>query len=457
MSNNQPSRPRGSGRKSSSGAKPVGSGRKGKVKMRDVAGWAKVRHAGKKFAKWLLILTGVGVAAGAIAIYVAYQMIDIPDPNSDFQAQTSTVYYADGKHVLGQFALQNRHSVQLSKVPKRVQDSFISAENRSFRSDSGIDPKGIVRAAWNNLTSDSTQGASTITQQYVKILYLSQERTWSRKIKEAFLSVKVDNRLSKDQILEGYLNTIYFGRGAYGIDAAAHAYFDADAKDLNVRQGAVLASVLNSPSNLDPGVSKSNRPALLDRYRYVLDGLVDLGDLTQARADKLARHLPRFPKIKQTNKYGGQKGYMLHMVHDALVRNGFSEQEINGGGLKIVTSFSWKDMRAARKAVRSIRPPGHKDLHIALASVEPGTGALRAMIGGRNYITSQLNWAYHGGQPGSTFKAYALAAGLKDGFTLDDTFDGNSPFTLPNGETVHNEGENSGVSNGFSYGYVSFL
>ena len=165
-------------------------------------------------------------------------------------------------------------------MPQSIQDAVIAAEDQSFYSNSGIDIKGIVRAAWNNLHSSSIeQGASTITQQYVKILYLSQERTWTRKIKEAFLAVKLQNELTKDEILEGYLNTIYFGRGAYGIQAAAQAYFDKDAKDLTVPESAVLASVLNSPSALDPANGKDSREALLSRYRYVLEGMVSRGDL----------------------------------------------------------------------------------------------------------------------------------------------------------------------------------
>ncbi|MBA2523599.1 MAG: transglycosylase domain-containing protein, partial [Solirubrobacterales bacterium] len=223
--------------------------------------------------RWLFGLAFLGVLALILAVYVTYKMIDIPNPNSAFEAQTTTVFYSDGHHVLGHFALQNRESIPLQQVPRHVQNAVISAENRTFRTDSGVDPKGIVRAAWNNLRSDSTQGASTITQQYVKVLYLSQERTWKRKIKEAFLAVKIDNTLTKDQILEGYLNTIYYGRGAYGIQAAAQAYFEKDAKELTVPQGAVLAAVLNSPGTLDPAAGKASRTALLGRYRYVIDGM----------------------------------------------------------------------------------------------------------------------------------------------------------------------------------------
>jgi membrane peptidoglycan carboxypeptidase len=409
--------------------------------------------------KWLLALFFLGLLAVVVAVYITYKMIDIPNPNSAFQAQTTTVYYSDGHHVLGQFALQNRQSIPLRQVPRYVRNAVISAENRSFRTDSGVDPKSILRAAWNNLHSDSTQGASTITQQYVKVLYLSQERTWQRKIKEAFLAVKIDNTLTKNQILEGYLNTIYFGRGAYGIQAAAQAYFRRDAEDLTVPEGAVLAAVLNSPGTLDPGVSEKYRKPLLARYRYVLSGMAQMGDLSRQRAHRYERHLPKFPTIKTVNAYGGQRGYLMNLVEQQLRAKGFSEEDINGGGLSVTTTLDWHDMRAAVAAVKRVRPDGLNQLHVAVASVEPGTGALRAMIGGANYLgkskQSTINWALTGGQPGSAFKPFALAAGLKNGFRLTDTFDGNSPYTFPDGSTVQNEGESSGYPSGFSYGSVS--
>ncbi|HEY7043931.1 MAG TPA: transglycosylase domain-containing protein, partial [Nocardioidaceae bacterium] len=441
------------------GTKPVGSGKNGRVRMRDLSGWPKVRHIAKKTAKWGAIVGFAGLVTVAIAVYVTYRMIDIPNPNTDFQAQTTTVYYSDGRHVLGQFALQNRESIPLSQMPKSLQYAAMSAEDRSFETNKGLDPKGIARAAWNNLHSGSdTQGASTITQQYVKILYLSQERTWKRKVKEAFLAVKVQNTLSKDQIMEGYLNTIYFGRGAYGAQAAAQAYFDKDAADLTVPESAVLAAVLNSPGTLDPADGKDNRQRLLERYRYVLDGMVSMGNLDEARAQRFEKHVPKLAVVEEKDTYGGQKGYLLTLVEQQLKDEGFTDEEINGGGLKVVTTLDWKDQLAAQRAVNVVRPQGKPELHIALASVEPGTGALRAMIGGRNYTgpgpQDQVNLATAASPAGSTFKPFALAAGLDDGYTLQSTFNGSSPLELPDGSVVHNEGESSGIPNGISYGTV---
>ncbi|MEJ7628288.1 MAG: transglycosylase domain-containing protein, partial [Nocardioidaceae bacterium] len=436
--------------------KGQGSGKKGAIRLRDTSGWDRANYVAGKILKWGSISGVVLLFAGVLTIYIVYKTITIPNENAAFEAQTSTVYYSDGTHVLGTFAVQNRHSVPLAEIPISMRNAVVSAENRTFWTDPGLDPKGIVRAAWSNLTSDGgTQGASTITQQYVKLLYLSQDRTWSRKIREAFISVKTDQELSKRQVLEGYLNTIYFGRGAYGVDAAAEAYFQVSAKALTVSQSAVLAAVLNSPSNFDPAVSRSNVAPLLARYRYVLAGMQEMGNLSAADASRYATSLPTIANPSTRDQYGGQRGYLMTMVQEALATDGFTPQEIYGGGLKIVTTFSHRDMLDAQQAVYDIRPKGKLQLHVGLASVEPGTGAVRAVIGGRDFLGSQQNWATNLVQPGSTFKAFAVAAALGNGFTLEDTFNGNSPFVLPDGTLVHNEGEAAGIPSGQSYGTIS--
>jgi membrane peptidoglycan carboxypeptidase len=402
----------------------------------------------KRILKWGLILGFTGFLMGCAAFAYGYMSTDIPDPNKDFEAQTTMVYYADGKHEIGKFAEQNRTSVPLSDIPQHVQDAVIAAEDRTFYTNKGIDPKGILRAVFSNASGNATQGASTITQQYVKIFYLSSERTITRKIKEAFVSLKLQHEQSKQQILQGYLNTIYFGRGAYGVQAAAQAYFDTDAKDLTISQGAVLASILNSPENFDPSDGPDVRRALLGRYQYVLKGMVSSGAITQAQADKVKDRLPKFPKQTVANQYAGQKGYMLEMVKHELRAQGFTDAQIEGGGLRITTTFTRKAMRAATKGVHAYRPKGkkYKDLHVGAASVDPRTGALRGFYAGQDYVKSggATNWATTGASPGSTFKAFAMAAGIKDGFSLKSTFQGNSPYKFPDGRQVVNEGPGDG-------------
>ena len=394
----------------------------------------------RKTAKWLGISGLVLALFAAAGFVVLYQAIDVPDPNEDFETQTSFVYYADGKTQLGRYATQNRDSISYDEMPQNVKDAVVAAENRSFWTDRGLDPKGILRAAFSNAQGNSQQGASTITQQYVKILYLTQERSYKRKIKEAVVSMKLHRQQSKQQILEGYLNTIYFGRGAYGIEAAAHAYFDKPAKDLSLRQAAVLASVINNPTRFDPANGSDNKEALFSRYQYVLSGMASMGTADAADVDKAKERLPKFPKVKAESAYAGQKGFMLDMIKRELLRLNFTEQEINGGGLRVYTTFSRKAMDAARQGVEEAKPKGKKGLHVAVASVQPGTGALRGFYAGQDYLDSQLNWATAGGSPGSSFKPFALAAGIDAGYSLKDTFEGNSPYEYPNGDRVRNEG-----------------
>jgi membrane peptidoglycan carboxypeptidase len=412
---------------------------------------------------WLRRTLKLGGISGLVLVVLAvtgfailYKAIDVPDPNADFQTETSFVYYNDGKTELGTFATQNRDSIPLAEMPASVKAAVVAAEDRSFWTNQGIDPKGILRAAFSNAQGGATQGASTITQQYVKILYLTQERSYTRKAKEAVISLKLAREAqSKEQILEGYLNTIYFGRGAYGVQAAADAFFNKPAADLTVGESAVLASVINNPTRFDPANGRDNRAALLGRYQYVLDGMVEMGELDAARADRIEGRLPKLPEQRGQSVYAGQRGHMLELIRRELLRTGeFTEEEINGGGLQITTTLTKKAMDAAREGVQEVRPQGKKGLHVAVASVEPGTGALRGFYGGHDYLRSQINWAVTGGQPGSTFKPFALAAGIDAGFSLKDTFEGNSPYVFPNGDEVKNLGEDGGVDYGSSVDLV---
>jgi membrane peptidoglycan carboxypeptidase len=401
------------------------------------------RDRAKKAGKWVLIVGLVCSLLGAAAFAIAYAVTDVPDPNEDFQTQTSFVYYNDGKTELGRFATQNRESINLDEMPASIKDAVVAAENRSFWTDRGLDPKGILRAAFSNAQGNATQGASTITQQYVKILYLTQEQTLERKVKEAMLSLKLHRQLSKTQILEGYLNTIYFGRGAYGVQAASKAFFDVEAKNLDLRQSAVLATVLNNPSKYDPANGKQARQDLKARYDYVLSSMADTGAISAGQADRAQRRLPAFPKIQAESQFGGQRGHVLTMVRDELVRLGFTEDEIEGGGLRVTTTFTKKAMDAAEQGVLEAKPEGFGDkfLHIGVASVEPGTGAVRGIYGGQDYLDSQINWAVSGGQAGSTMKPSALVAAIRDGFSLKDTFEGNSPIVLDDGTDFENQGD----------------
>ncbi|WP_051276458.1 transglycosylase domain-containing protein [Marmoricola sp. URHB0036] len=442
----------GSGKGSTTGAGGSGSGPRKATNGSGGGGSGKKKGGRYRRLKQVLTwLTIVGLAGLLVLIgvfYFAYQNTEIPDANKAFEAQSTYVYYSGGHSKVGRFAEQNRESIPLADIPQSMQNAAIAAEDRTFYTNSGIDPKGILRAAFSNAKGNATQGASTITQQYVKILYLSQERTLSRKVKEAFLSLKVQQEKSKSTILEGYLNTIYFGRGAYGVQAASNAYFGKPAKKLTVPESAMLAAVLNSPNYLSPDRGAAGRDALIERYDYVLRGMVSMGNLDATEADKYYGKLPATAKAKADNQYGGQRGFMLTMVKKELQRLGFDENQIESGGLRVETTFTKKAMKAAQDAVAAQRPEGLNKLHVATASVNVKTGALMGFYAGQDYLDSQLNWAALGGSPGSAFKPFALAAGLKAGFSLKDTFDGNSPYTFENGSKVVNEGEGGGTNYG---------
>ncbi|MGK2875145.1 MAG: transglycosylase domain-containing protein, partial [Nocardioides sp.] len=412
------------------------------------------KQRGFRVVKWFSFV-GVAVVMALIAGFVVvYNTIDLPDPNAAFEVETTNIVFDDGSQ-LGSFnAGQNRQSIHYSEMPDDIKNAVVAAENRSFWTDSGIDLRGIVRAAWSNASGGATQGASTITQQYIKILYLTSERSVQRKLKEAVLALKIQRQLSKEEILEGYLNTIYFGRGAYGIQAAARTFFNVDAAELNLRQAAVLASVINNPTRFDPANGKSNRAALRGRYEYVLGGMLDTSTITERQHDQAVKALPAFPEQAPVSAYGGQKGHMLKLVRDELLRLGFSETEIDGGGLTVTTTFNKEAMTAAEQGVLEARPAdkSDKELHAAVAMVEPGTGALKGFYGGQDYLQSQINWAAAGGPVGSTMKAVTVAAALDQGFSLEDTFFGNTPYTFPDGLTIANSGQSAGDPYGHSYG-----
>lgn len=414
------------------------------------------RHGKLKKFLWGMLVTILSLAIIAvIGVFVAYERTELPDPNHDFQTNTSFIYYRDGSR-LGSFSVQNRQSIPYESMPKDLRNAVVSAENRTFWTDPGISVKGMVRAAWAIARGGEMQGGSTITQQYIKVLYLSQERTMSRKFKELLLAVKMGKEVSKQDILAGYLNTIYFGRGAYGAQAAAKAFFYTDASKLTLSQSAVLAAVLNSPANFDPNGGVAARERLLQRYRYVLDGMLEAGNITQAQHDEAYRQLPKFPKVPDYNRWAGTDGYLMKMVHDELIARGFSDQQIKGGGLKVTTTLDRNDQKAAvaagqkykRIAGRNAGSKGAENLHPALASVDVKTGGVLAIYGGDDYISNTRNWARTPRPSASTFKTYAAVAGMRHGFSLRSRLEGDA-FT-PDGDTTEVRNENNR-----NYGTVS--
>jgi membrane peptidoglycan carboxypeptidase len=384
----------------------------------------------------LLVLLGLFLV-GATLVGVAYATISIPQPNDLANAQASIIYYADGKTELARISEINRQSVPLSQIPVHVQHALLAAEDRTFYQNNGVSPTGIGRALLVALTGGPTQGGSTITQQYVKNYFLTQDKTLSRKAKEFIISIKIDQQESKSTILANYLNTIYYGRGAYGIQTAARAYFGHDASQLTVAEGALLASVIRGPSYYDPGLGAAEKANAEARVKYVLDGMVTEGWLTpQARAKVTFPNTIAQAKIVKA----GTLGYVTNEVKNELESTlHLSISDIDRGGLRIVTTIDKKAQDSAVKAVNENMPPEYsapatKDqaLHVGLTAVQPGTGAIVAMYGGKDYSTDPYNTSTQATlQGGSTFKVFGLLAALQKGISTKTLYDGFSPHFLP--------------------------
>ena len=306
----------------------------------------------------------------------------MPTPQQLKTNQAAVVQYADGSTMATIDGGENRIIVPLSKVPVHVRDAVLAAEDRGFYSEPGVSVKGTVRAAVNDVRGGPAQGGSTITQQYVKNAYLNSDQTLSRKLKELVIALKISREFSKDEILESYLNTIYFGRGAYGIEAAAKAYFGVSIDKVNPAQGALLAAVIKSPEYYDPAVTPSESK---DRWEYVVDGMVDTGKLTQAQADQLK--FPSTIKTRNTSSVlDGPLGLVWRQVKSELAADGVDPASINPRGLRIQTTIDRGAQVAAQEAIKqnySNLTPKQRNLRPALVAVNPGTGAVIAYYGGQ--------------------------------------------------------------------------
>ncbi len=381
--------------------------------------------------RWRVGITALSlVLLGLVALVAAYILTPIPKPNDMATAQASVVYFSDGKTELARLsdAQGNRESVKLSDVPLAVQREFLAAEDRTFYTNQGVSPTGILRAVKVALTGGTTQGGSTITQQYVKNYYLTQDQTITRKLKEVMISLKLDRQLTKDQILENYLNTIYFGRGASGIETASQAYFGKNVQQLTVAEGALLASVIRGPSYYDPALGAQEKANAERRWAYVLDGMVTKGWLTPA--ERAAQVFPT--TLAHRTAVSGTNGYLVDLVRRELLDTvHLTDAEIQRGGYRIVTTFDKTRQDAAVKAVNDLLPKSSK-LHVGLASIVPGNGAVVALYGGPDFLKEPFNTATQAAiQAGSTFKVFSLIGALQNKMSTSTTFNGYSPQYFP--------------------------
>jgi penicillin-binding protein 1A len=357
-------------------------------------------------------------------------------------AQRSYVM-ADNGTVLARLYLENREDVPLSKVPNHVQQAFVAIEDERYYEHHGVDYYGIARALVTDIKSGKVvEGGSTITQQYVKNSIGEKDRTVTRKLREVFLASKLEQKYSKRKILEAYLNTIYFGQGAYGIEAASEVFFDKKVSSLSLAEGALLAGVTKSPEYFSP---YTNPEHAYERQRIVLDKMVKLHMITPEMADAAKQTKPRLTALKSETIICP---HFVEYVKKELIDH-YGVDKVFKGGLRVYTTLNLRAQHIAENAIDNELYYKH-DPEAALVSINPKNGHIVAMAGGRNFSTLKYNLATQGKrQPGSSFKTFVLVTALKQGYSPNDMFDGSSPQAIriggPNPWIVHNcEGESSG-------------
>ncbi|MER5870876.1 transglycosylase domain-containing protein [Streptomyces sp. NPDC002044] len=405
---------------------------------------ARRRRTGRRrfLPTWRMLAGGVLLAVLLLggALVAGYLLVDIPPANAAATAQSNVYLYSDGS-LIARDGEVNRVNVPLSQIPRTVQEAVLAAEDRDFYSERAVDPKAMLRAAWNTATGKGTQSGSTITQQYVKNYYLGQEQTIKRKAKEFFIAIKLGREKSKDYILEGYLNTSYFGRNAYGIQAASQAYYGKDTDRLTTAEGAYLATLLNSPSAFDVVSHPQSRPRAVARWNYVLDGMVKKDWMPAA--ERAATRFPEPGKVRTAAGLSGQRGYLVEAVKDYIVeRKVLDDKTLAEGGYRITTTIDRRRQNAFVEAVddemvSKLEPAKRKADRLVRAggvSIDPATGKVVALYGGIDYTRQYVNNATrHDYQVASTFKPFVFAAAVENG---SRTQDGRriTPQTIYNGD-----------------------
>ncbi|MCV7224736.1 transglycosylase domain-containing protein [Mycolicibacterium komossense] len=397
-----------------------------------------------------------GLAAAAVVLIVlpiitfgmAYFIVDVPKPGDIRTNQVSTILASDGSELAKIVPPEgNRVDVSIDQIPVHVRDAVMAAEDRDFYTNPGFSFTGFLRAFKNNIFGGDLQGGSTITQQYVKNALVGDQRTGLgglvRKAKELVISTKMSREWSKDQVLQSYLNIIYFGRGAYGIGAASKAYFNKPVDQLTVADGALLAALIQRPSTLDPAVDPEGAAK---RWNWVLDGMVDMGALSAS--DRKAQVFPPTVSPDEAQNDGqttGPNGLIERQVTKELLDLfNISEQQLNTEGLQVTTTIDPKAQAAAEAAVTNTLEGQDPDMRSAVVSIDPRTGGVKAYYGGSD--ANGFDFAQAGLPTGSSFKVFALVAALEQGIGLGYQVD-SSPVTVNGIKITNVEGEGCGTCN----------
>ncbi|WP_262057930.1 transglycosylase domain-containing protein [Streptomyces sp. STR69] len=428
---------------------------------------------------WRQWVGGVAASVGLSGLFlvVAYATTDIPSDLNTYATQQDNVYFWSDGTPMARTGWVQRQAMPLKDIPTDVRWAVLAAENESFYSDPGISMKGIARALYRTVGEGDTEGGSTITQQYVKNVYLTQNQTVSRKFTEAMISLKLDNKMSKDKILEGYLNTSWFGRGTYGLQRASQAYYGKDVSQLNASEGAFLASLLKGAGLYDPTISKANHARAVARWSWILDRMVKIGKLSPAERAKY-KTFPEPLKESRTYDTGKQSDYLVELATQYAKKTGhISDKDFDLGGYQIYTTFDRNReteltdaVTKARKAAQKDDPANAKAAHYGASSVA-SDGRILAVYGGPDHRTQGFNESNATTVPaGSAFEPFVYAAALEHGVTKtrgrpptpvtpQTLYDGNDgvPVTTPEGPywdrsgkkvSAHNDGKKS-------YGQIS--
>jgi penicillin-binding protein 1A len=348
------------------------------------------------------------------------------------------VYDSKGQRILAVLrGSQSRILVPSDEIAPLLKQAIVAVEDKRFYEHRGVDLHGIMRAVWQDVRNKRVvEGGSTITQQFVKNTYVKSQRSIGRKLKEAALAWQLEQRWSKDRILTAYLNTIYFGNGAYGIQQASLTYFQHPAAELSLAEAALLAGIPSDPARWDP---VTNPQAAKRRRDVVLRAMLDQGDITyRDYANATRARLPRADEVHLSDT-SGPAPYFTNYVKQQLIDR-YGSGRVFGGGLHVKTTIDLNIQRFARQAITKwlTNPNGPS---AALVAVDPRDGSVLAMVGGNNYRKSQFNLAVQGErQPGSSFKPFVLATALRDGISPDSQFE-SGPVQIPLGDkvwSVHN-------------------
>jgi membrane peptidoglycan carboxypeptidase len=416
--------------------------------------WGWIQRIDWDRVNWLWVRRGIYVAAAVLLLLpivtfaMAYFIVDIPKPGDIRTNQVSTILASDGSELAKIVPPEgNREDISLDQVPMHVRKAVIAAEDRNFYTNPGFSFTGFARAVKNNLFGGDTQGGSTITQQYVKNALVGSQRAGVgglvRKAKELVIATKMSGEWSKDDVMQAYLNIIYFGRGAYGISAASKAYFDKPVNQLTVADGALLAALIQRPSTLDPAV---DLPGAKERWNWVLDGMVDIGALSPR--DRAAQIFPpTVPPEKARAQYQttGPNGLIERQVtRELLELFNIDEQTLNTQGLQVTTTIDPQAQKAAENAVSKYMDGQAPDMRTAVVSIDPRNGDVKAYYGGSD--AHGFDFAQAGLQTGSSFKVFALIAALEQGIGLGTQID-SSPLTVNGIKITNVEGESCGTCN----------